>query len=120
MKPKIYNMKNIVFDKKTMVYIGRPRGNLSQHFGNPFSQIQISKAAVKVKSREEAVEKFEQWIRGENYIDVEPMRRQWILNNLHLLEGKHLVCWCAPHKCHGDVYFQLLKERHELHTLTHT
>jgi len=41
--------------------------------------------------------------------------RQWILAQPELLAalpdlgGKHLVCWCAPEPCHGDVLLELLR-----------
>lgn len=93
------------------IYIGRPQSNTGEHFGNPFSPLHVSKASVKVDSRDKAIENFEKWIRGEAFQNIEPERRAWILKHLDELEGKHLVCWCAPHKCHGDIYLQLLAER---------
>lgn len=111
MKAKVLNMRVGVIDNKTTIYIGRPSGNKFQHFGNPFSPLYISKASVKVNSRDEAIDNFEKWIRGEAFNDVEPERRKWILKNLHLLKNKHLACWCAPKRCHGDIYLKLLKER---------
>lgn len=83
------------------VYIGRPtsRGNRSGHFGNPFK--------VQAGSREEACTAFRRWLRGEEHQEVEPLRRDWIIANLHKLMGKILVCFCKPEECHGDYYVEL-------------
>lgn len=108
---KILNKRNIQYlqlDK--MIYIGRPVYKSNEHFGNPFSVIRTAMDTIHVNSREEAIDHFEKWIRGLDYKDVEPKRRKWILEHLFLLRGKHLVCWCAPKPCHGDIYIQLLRE----------
>jgi hypothetical protein len=76
------------------VYIGRP-----SKWGNPFSHLPNSIAKYKVNNREEAIEKFEEWItKGGG---------QHLLNDLHELKGKTLGCWCAPQSCHGDVLLKL-------------
>lgn len=87
------------------VYIGRTHDYL--HFGNPFTSKDSDIASVKVKNRAEAIEAFEQWLTGEAHHDVEPERREWILENLKNLKGKVLGCWCQPLPCHGDVYVKL-------------
>lgn len=88
------------------VYIGRERNGF--HFGNPFSHKFDTLAAKVVKSREEAIGAFRQWLKGEAYPEIEPERRQWILSNLEQLRGKQLRCYCKPAACHGDVYVELL------------
>ena len=30
-----------------------------------------------------------------------------LINDIHELRGKDLVCWCAPLPCHGDVLARL-------------
>ncbi|MCW9035390.1 MAG: DUF4326 domain-containing protein [Rhodospirillales bacterium] len=64
------------------VYIGRPG-----KWGNPF---QMGRDG----SRAEVVEKFSA------YIGCRPELQAVIKRELR---GKHLVCWCAPAACHGDV-----------------
>lgn len=96
MKTTVVNIRS----EECEVYIGRKRGT-QYHFGNPF---QIGKDG----SRQEVIRKFREWINGVAYEDVEPERRQWILQNLHLLEGKKLGCYCKPQSCHGDVYVEIL------------
>ena len=87
---------------KHFVYIGRKRQGM--HYGNPFSCRPRSLAEVKVDSREESIEAFTQWLRGNKYLEVEPERRRWILDNMWRLRGKTLVCFCYPQDCHGDIY----------------
>ncbi len=110
---KILNKKNIKhIDTKTMVYIGRPFGDSQQHFGNPFSHLSNSKASVILKTRNESIKAFEDWLNGNKYQEVESKRRLWVLNNLSVLKDRDLVCWCSPLSCHGDVYLKLLKEKY--------
>ena len=33
-----------------------------------------------------------------------------LINYIHELRGRDLVCWCAPEPCHGDVLLQLANE----------
>ncbi len=87
------------------VYIGRKKRGM--HYGNPFSAHSTSLAGVKVKTVEESIESFRQWILGEAHQEIEPERRKWILANLARLRGKTLVCFCHPQPCHGDVLARL-------------
>lgn len=88
-------------DPDHFMYIGRQREGM--HFGNPFSSKPRSIAEVKVGSRKESIDAFRQWIRGEAHLEVEPERKQWILDNLFRLKGRTLICFCHPQACHGDV-----------------
>lgn len=72
-------------------FIGRP-----SKWGNPFY---IGTDGT----REEVVEKYEEWIRG----------KPDLMEALDELEGRTLVCYCAPKPCHGDVLLKLLEERRE-------
>lgn len=69
------------------VYIGRP-----SKWGNPFT---IGKDGT----REEVIEKFEQYIRSSD-----------LINDIEELRGKTLGCWCSPKPCHGDVLIKILEE----------
>jgi len=86
------------------VYIGRGNGSI---FGNPFTHKEGTQAQVVVESRAEAVQAFRNWLAGTAYQDVEPERRQAILDAIPMLKGKVLGCWCAPLACHGDVLVEL-------------
>ena len=72
------------------VYIGRPGP-----WGNPFK---IGRDGT----RDEVIRKYENWITAQLTHDTE------LRSRLAELKGKVLGCWCAPHKCHGDVLIKLL------------
>lgn len=95
------------------VYIGRPRDNCKFHFGNPFSHKINSKATHQLPEGL-VLSAFESWLKKENYLEIEPERRDWILKNLNSLKNKTLVCWCKPKRCHGDVYVKMLEGQKEL------
>ena len=63
--------------------------------GNPFSHLPKQSLAVhKTSTREEAVERFEQYLLERPEL-LEAARKE--------LKGKSLVCWCAPKACHADI-----------------
>lgn len=81
------------------VYIGRP-----SIWGNMFSHLP-GKGDILVDSREDAVDLYEMFIRGD----------KWLRSQLYTLDGKVLGCWCKTKKdpnapCHGDVLLKLLQE----------
>jgi hypothetical protein len=86
------------------VYIGRGQGSI---FGNPFTHKEGTQAAVVVGSRAEAVQAFRDWLASAACEEIEPERRQAILDAIPTLKGKVLGCWCAPLACHGDVLAEL-------------
>jgi len=100
---KVLNVKNVPDWKyrPSMKYVGRLSGS-KKHFGNPFTHRKGTIAQVIVGSRKEAVEAFDDWLDGKAWHDVEPERRQWILDNLYTLKGYDLGCWCAPESCHAE------------------
>lgn len=88
---KIVHCKKETYD----TYIGRP-----SKWGNPFSH--IPGKGIICKSREEAVQKYAEWItKGSG---------QYLLNDLHELRGKTLGCWCKPKLCHGDFLVKLVNK----------
>jgi hypothetical protein len=102
---KIVNCRKDKYD----TYIGRiPNSN--HHFGNPFSHKPNTYASVIVKTRDEAVDAYEDWLLGTRYKDVEQGRRKWILDNLCQLQGKRLGCFCSPKRCHGDILKKLVEK----------
>lgn len=101
--PRVVNLHhNVQFD----VYIGRSKSS-PFHWGNPFTHLTGVAGAVKVETREEAIDCFRRWVYGEAFIEVEPLRREWMLRNLHLLKGKTIGCFCAPLLCHGEVLIEM-------------
>lgn len=91
------------------VYIGR-RSDTEEHFGNPYSHLELSNT-IKVNSRKESIENYRKWLIGIIDTDKEQVRRQWILNNLDLLDSKILGCFCKPKKCHGDILIEIIENK---------
>lgn len=71
------------------VYVGRP-----SPFGNPFER-------ERGETREHVIARFETWLLSQPAL-VERVRRE--------LRGRHLVCWCAPKRCHADVLLRIANE----------
>lgn len=67
------------------VFIGRP-----SKWGNPF-------AIGRDGDRATVIAKHEAWLRGQRHL----------LQSLDELRGKHLICFCAPAACHGDLLLRL-------------
>lgn len=110
---KLLNLKNpfIHDDDVQYIYIGRRRAGM--HYGNPFSAKENSLAKVQAESSEESVEMFRKWINGMDYLEVEPERRKWILEQINngILDNKILVCYNHKNCCHGDVILELISNR---------
>jgi hypothetical protein len=73
------------------VYIGRamPRFGLRESkWVNPFKL----RHGATYEERKEAIARYERHLYDSRLID-----------DVHELRGKDLVCWCAPSPCHGDV-----------------
>lgn len=87
-------MKLVVHCKKEPydIYIGRP-----SCWGNPFSHKDNTWAIFKTKTREEAIERFKEYL----------LNTPELMNKLPELKGKVLGCWCSPLACHGDVLAEL-------------
>lgn len=90
------------------VYIGRTREEF--HFGNPFSHKPDSLGVYLVDNREDSIVMFRKWLVDDLFPEIEPERRQWIIDNKEMLRGKRLGCFCKPKSCHGDVYLEILGE----------
>lgn len=63
------------------------------HFGNPFSHKNYEGVKKVMPTVKDAVTAFEEWLRGTKYQDIEPERRQWILDRIESgdLDGRELV-----------------------------
>src|SRR6185312_8586068 len=70
-----------------------------------FSHQRGTKAQFLVKTREEAIAKYREWI----------LTQPDLLKRLRELEGKVLGCYCKPKACHGDVLIELLGNRELVH-----
>jgi hypothetical protein len=89
---RVVHCKRTPFD----VYIGRPSKG-----GNPFTDHAGTRAASVVASREEAIRRYEEWLRSRPDL-MAAARRE--------LRGEVLGCWCAPKSCHGDVLARIADE----------
>lgn len=86
---KIVNCKYDSYD----VYIGRP-----SKWGNPYSHKNGTLAKYKTATREEAIQKYKEWI----------LTQPDLMAALPELKGKILGCWCRPMLCHGDILVELV------------
>lgn len=87
----VVNCKKSAYD----VYIGRP-----SKWGNPFSHLGGTLAKYRVKSREEAIAAYLEWI----------VKQPELIAALPELKGKILGCHCKPLACHGDVLLELCND----------
>lgn len=91
---RVTNIKdNPDWEAEGGIYIGRGNYKLGLKqsiFHNPF------KIGVD-GTREEVVKKFE------DYFLERVFREEKFVQAVLGLEGKTLVCWCAPKRCHGEV-----------------
>lgn len=79
-------------------YIGRPNASLGLA-GSKFANIF---PITETDSREIVVEKYKNWL-------WQQIKEGKItLEDLLSLEGKNLVCYCAPQLCHGDVLLKAI------------
>lgn len=90
---KVVHLHKEPFD----VYIGRP-----SKFGNPYSHQEGTLAKFKTNTREEAIQKYKEYV-------LKPENKD-LLEEIYKLDGKILGCWCSPKKCHGDVIIELINK----------
>ena len=77
------------------IYVGRP-----SKWGNPFTHLERSVARCRVRTREEAVTAYRDWL-------ISAPEAAALRASLPELRGRDLVCWCAPLACHASVLVQL-------------
>lgn len=71
------------------VYVGRP-----SKWGNPF-------VIGRDGSRAEVIAKYRARL----------LSQPTLMDALHELRGKDLICWCAPEACHADILVELANAR---------
>lgn len=96
-------------DDPGAVYIGRP-----SPLGNPFSHKRDTIATFRVKTVDEALALYRQWlitqIKENNREVVKELKR---LKEMHDRDGELVLgCWCSPNRCHGDIIKQVLLKMH--------
>lgn len=95
---RLINLRHEVVDGA--VYIGRRNSFYDlpdSPFANPFK-------SPKDGTRDEVIAKYREWIKGRL------VNSAFLREELELLRGKTLACWCAPKPCHGQVLLELLGE----------
>lgn len=88
-EPRVVHCKR----EKCDVYVGRP-----SKWGNKWSDRPGTMAEFVCASREEAIQKYHEWIMHQPDL-ISAARRE--------LKGKVLGCWCAPNPCHGDILLKI-------------
>ena len=79
-------------------------------WGNPYTVQGATEAGYK-DGHAMAVWAFEEWLRGNHDFSKDRHRRDWVMTNIHDLEGKDLACWCPLDKpCHADVLLRLANQ----------
>lgn len=91
------------------IYIGRP-----SILGNPFSHLEsYDKTVVRVATRDEAIDRYEEYAEELMSFDNEYSREINRLRELHKKKDLCLVCFCkSPGKevrCHGDIIKKLIE-----------
>jgi len=94
MKTKVVNKRRDYYD----VDISR-----SSRWGNPFSHMGNSYAAVIVDSREASIECYRKWLNGELIVENWPYKPPSKTEIVTKLRGKILGCYCKKKSCHGDI-----------------
>lgn len=97
MVAKVVHCKKSEYD----VYIGRP-----SKFGNPFSHKEGTLAAFRTETRQEAIQKFEEWLQTQPQL-IQDIKRE--------LRNKTLGCFCVPAPCHGDILMKIANQPITLH-----
>lgn len=87
-------------------YIGR--GTV---FGNDWSHRPGTKATHRVRTRAEAIAQYRRWFYCELRRDTPVARAFEVLLDTARNQAIMLLCYCAPHPCHGDVIREELLTR---------
>lgn len=104
----VLNKYKLNGNEENIIYIGRP-----SVLGNPFSHLKGTKAQCKVQSRDEAVDKYEDWLRSKLNNDKNLTKEMLKLYKIAKCGDLNLVCWCSPKRCHGDVIKKIIEEKME-------
>ena len=111
----ILNIREVGW-KPGAIYIGR---NLStpHNYGNPFT---IGEDG----DRDEVCDKHMLWLIGVDWDDLDLEATPWLIRqfnwtwqNMDRLRDKDLLCFCAPERCHGSNYTEILDgyDKEDLH-----
>jgi hypothetical protein len=89
-----------------------PGVNTEHNFGNPWNH-EGYQGKIKTATIEEAVANYEKWLRKEDFLDVAPERREWILSviNAGRLDNKNLLYFASGFRSHADALADFVNER---------
>lgn len=88
------------------VYVGRP-----SPLGNPYTHVPSKYAEFKVATRDEAVEKYREWLQNALKHDRVVYNAFWHLVQFYRDFGQlTLACHCAPKRCHAEVLRDMILE----------
>lgn len=97
-----FNTRAGTWDSPKFVYIGRKNqtyGLPESPWANPFRITRDTKAA-----RTSVLNQYRKWLKTS-------AQGAKLLERLHELDGKTLVCWCSPQPCHGDILLEMMGEQ---------
>ncbi len=86
-------------EQANAIYVGRP-----SKWGNPYTHVRSRtlQARYRVATRDDAVDGFIIWV-------MQPYQK-WLRDAARVeLRGRDLLCWCAPLRCHAQVW-QIIAE----------
>lgn len=90
------------------------KGAVGWYIYEPASRRQfheLGSLKTRAEAQDAAVRLYAAWLRGDLFAIELETRRRWILDNLELLAGRDLACWCAAGTaCHADVLLRLAAE----------
>lgn len=86
--PQVLNARYVGKHSSSRQYVGRP-----SCWGNPF-------IIGRDGTREQVIAKYLDWLYDQDYL----------LEQIHELRGKDLVCWCAPEACHADILIEIAND----------
>lgn len=89
------------------VFIGRP-----SPYGNPYSHMSNTTALYRVASRDEAVDKYREYILNKRKMGAGFDEHLKNLANKAKQGDVNLVCFCKPQRCHGDILKELLEKEY--------
>lgn len=96
----VHNSRGCNVPVSKQIYIGRPTV-----LGNPY-------VIGKNGTREEVIKKYEEWLREQIKDKNTPQYKFMSMLVRQYRDGKdiHLICWCKPLACHGDIIKELVEE----------
>lgn len=100
---------------------GIPGVDENYNFGNPWNHKGYQNK-IKTDTIEEAVANYEKWLRKEDFLDVDPERRDWILGviNAGRLDNKNLLYFASGFRSHADALADFINSRDKTTTLQRT